>query len=52
MHRLYRLYLAFKEYVIFCGLVIVSLLLLTLNDNPQLRMIRSLTIGSVGAAGS
>ena len=52
MHRLYRLYLAFKEYVIFCGLVIVSLLLLTLNDNPQLRMIRSLTIGSVGAVQS
>ncbi|MCX6137183.1 MAG: rod shape-determining protein MreC [Ignavibacteriales bacterium] len=49
MHRLYRLYLSFKEYVIFWGLVIVSLILLSMNDNPQIRMIRSITISSVGA---
>jgi rod shape-determining protein MreC len=49
MHRLYRIYLNFKEYVIFSALIIVSVLLMSLNDTVQVRMIRSLTIGSVGA---
>ena len=49
MHRLYQFYLLFKEYIIFSLLVLVSIFLLTQNDNEQVRRIRSLAVGMIGA---
>lgn len=49
MQRLYHFYSLFKEYVVFSFLVLLSILLLTQNDNEQVRRIRSLAIGMVGA---
>jgi len=37
-----------KEYLVLVGLSIVSLILIFLNDNPQIRVIRSYTVGVVG----
>lgn len=48
MQRLFTIVRLFKEYVVVSGLTIVSLLLLSLNDNEQIRMIRSYTIGVIG----
>jgi rod shape-determining protein MreC len=49
MQRLYQFYFLFKEYIIFSFLVLVSIALLAENDNDQVRRIRSLTVGMVGA---
>jgi rod shape-determining protein MreC len=49
MQRLYQLYFLFKEYIVFSFLVLVSIALLTQNDNEQVRRIRSLAVGMVGA---
>ena len=49
MQRLYQFYFLFKEYIIFSLLVLISIALLTQNDNEQVRRIRSLTVGMVGA---
>jgi rod shape-determining protein MreC len=49
MQRLYQFYLLFKEYIIFSLLVIISIVLLTQNDNEQVRRIRSLAVGMFGA---
>lgn len=38
----------FKEYFVLVGLSIVSLILIFLNDNPQIRVIRSYTVGVIG----
>jgi len=48
VQRLYQYFFLFKEYVIFVSLVIVSLILLVINDNAQVRQIRSLTVGTIG----
>ncbi len=48
MQRLYQFFLLFKEYIIFSALLIFSLILLSLNDNPQVRHIRALTVGAIG----
>jgi len=48
LERLYVLLLLFKEYVIFAGLVALSLLLLTLNNNPQVRQLRAIATVTVG----
>ncbi len=48
MQRLIAIVLLFKEYVVLTLLVIISLTLLSANDNPQLRAIRSYTVGFVG----
>lgn len=49
IQRLYQFLFLFKEYVLLSVLVSVSLALLIINDNPQIRQIRSLTVGSIGA---
>lgn len=50
MQRLIDILLLFKEYIVLVILIIVSLFLLSANDNNQLRAIRSYTIGAVGIA--
>lgn len=49
IQRVYQYLFLFKEYVLLVALVSVSLILLVLNDNPQVRQIRSLTVGALGA---
>lgn len=48
MQRLFLIVRLFKEYVLGAFLVLVSLVLLSLNDNTQIRQIRSITVGFVG----
>lgn len=48
IQRFYQYIFLFKEYVILTALVAVSLVLLVFNDNPQVRQIRSLTVGTLG----
>jgi rod shape-determining protein MreC len=48
MQRLLNILILFKEYVVLALLVIVSFILLGTNDNLQLRVIRSYTVGAVG----
>ncbi len=48
MQRLLEILIVFKEYVVFALLVVVSLFLLSTNDNPQMRAIRAITVGGVG----
>ncbi|MFA5832308.1 MAG: rod shape-determining protein MreC [Bacteroidota bacterium] len=48
IQRIYQYLFLFKEYVILIGLVSLSLILLVLNDNTQIRQIRSLTVGTLG----
>lgn len=48
LRRLYDLASLFKEHIVFALLLCVSVMLLTLNDNVQIRTIRSITIVSVG----
>lgn len=49
MQRLVNIVRLFKEYIVLGVLVIVSLLLLSSNNNHQVRAIRSFTVGLVGA---
>lgn len=49
MQRLINIVLLFKEYLILAILIIVSVILLSQNDNRQLHAIRAYTIGFVGA---
>ncbi len=48
LQRLYQLLLFFKEYVILSGLIVLSLILLALNENAQLKRIRSMASVSFG----
>jgi rod shape-determining protein MreC len=51
MHRLLNILSllgGLKEYVVLAVLSIVSITLLSLNDNPQIRVIRAYTIGAIG----
>ncbi len=48
MQRLFGILLAFKEYVVLVVLLILSLIILGSNNNPQIRSIRSFTVGIVG----
>ena len=48
MQRLFNIVRLFKEYFVVALLSIISLVLLSLNDNKQIRTIRSYTIGFVG----
>ncbi|MDE3056808.1 MAG: rod shape-determining protein MreC [Bacteroidota bacterium] len=52
MQRLYQFFQLFKEYIIVAALLIVSLILLSQNDNPQVRHIRAFTVGMIGAVQS
>lgn len=49
LQRLYQYLFLFKEYVLFVALIGISIILLVFNDNTQIRFIRSLAIGTVGA---
>ena len=49
MQRLFNLIRLFKEYLVLGFFVIVSLVLLSANNNSQVRAIRSFTVGLVGA---
>lgn len=48
LKRAYDIATTFREYLLLAALLIVSGTLLTLNDSPQLRVLRSLTIQSLG----
>lgn len=48
LERLYNLLLLFKEYVILAGLIVLSLILLVLNDNAQVRRLRTIATVSLG----
>ena len=48
IQRLYQYLFLFKEYVILVLLVSVSIVLIVVNDNIQIRQIRSLTVGTLG----
>jgi rod shape-determining protein MreC len=50
MQRLINILLLFKEYVVLALLIIVSTVLLSLNDNVQMRAVRSYTVGFIGFA--
>jgi rod shape-determining protein MreC len=47
--RFYQYLFLFREYVILVVLITISIALLILNDNAQIRFIRSLTVGTIGA---
>jgi rod shape-determining protein MreC len=48
MHRLLNILRLFKEYFLLGLLIAASIFLLTLNDNRQIKQIRSLAVGVVG----
>jgi rod shape-determining protein MreC len=48
MQRLLSIILLFKEYFVVALLIVTSLILLSFNDNVQIRAIRSYTIGFIG----
>lgn len=50
LERIYDILFALKEYVILSFLIIVSLVLLTLNDNAQLKSVRSLATVILGVS--
>ena len=50
LERLYDLFYEFRAYSILAGLVVLSLLLLTLNDNPQVKRIRTISTVVFGIA--
>ena len=43
LQRFYNILYEFREYVILTGLVVLSLLLMSLNDNPQIKQIRTIS---------
>ena len=49
LQRIYQYLFLFKEYVLFVVLISISLTLLVFNDNTQIRFIRSIAIGTMGA---
>ncbi len=48
--RLYNLLLLFKEYLILSALVVASFIFLSLNDNPQVKRLRSISAVFLGLA--
>ena len=48
MQRLFDIVRYFKEYFVFAILILISLSLLSLNDNRQVRAVRSYTVGAIG----
>ncbi|MBI2429971.1 MAG: rod shape-determining protein MreC [Ignavibacteriales bacterium] len=49
LQRIYQYLFLFKEYVLLVVLVAISIILMVFNDNSQVRFIRSITIGTIGA---
>ncbi len=50
MQRLINILLIFKEYFVLALLIMLSTVLLSLNDNAQMRAVRSYTVGFIGLA--
>jgi rod shape-determining protein MreC len=50
MRRLVDIVFLFKEYLLLISYILISLLLLALNDSPQVRTIRSITLATIGFA--
>lgn len=48
MQRLYTLIRLFKEYVVLTVLLLISIILLSMNDNRQLHAVRSYTVAFLG----
>lgn len=48
LERLYSLFLTFREYVLLSAFVILSFVLLSFNDTPQIRQIRSIFTVALG----
>jgi len=48
LRRLYDFVSLFKEYIVFALLLSISVALLALNDSPQIRTLRSITVVTVG----
>jgi len=48
LKRAYDIASSFREYLLLAALLVVSVALLTVNDSPQIRVLRSLTIQSLG----
>jgi rod shape-determining protein MreC len=48
MQKFYHFVFQYKEYAVFSGLVVLSIILLMLNDNVQVRQIRAIAVGTVG----
>jgi rod shape-determining protein MreC len=48
LERLYHLLILFKEYLVLAGLLVLSLMLLVLNDNTQVHQLRTLATVSLG----
>jgi len=48
LERLYNLFLQFREYVLLAGLVVLSFILLSLNDKPQVKQIRTFATVAMG----
>lgn len=48
MRRLVDIVFLFKEYLLLILYVLISILLLALNDSPQVRTIRSITLATIG----
>jgi rod shape-determining protein MreC len=48
LQRLYDLLYEFKEYAIFAGIIVVCLILMGLNDNTQMKYVRSLSTVTFG----
>lgn len=46
--RLYDILLLFKEYFVVAFFLLTSVVLLAVNDTPQIRVIRSYTVVAVG----
>jgi rod shape-determining protein MreC len=47
--HLYEIFLTFKEYLLLGLFLIISIALLAINDNQQIRAIRAVSVASVGA---
>jgi len=48
LERLYNLFLQFREYVLLAGLVILSFILLSLNNKPQVKRLRTFATVALG----
>lgn len=48
LERLYNLLIFFKEYVVLSGLIVLSLIMLVLNDNTQVRRLRTVATVTLG----
>lgn len=50
MRQFINILSTFREYFVLSLCILISVALLTLNDNPQIRSIRSITVAAIGFA--